>query len=195
MKEVWGSMALNMDMDMKRKYTTEDIRALPDGIRAELYDGRLIYMETPSMEHQRILAELLYEFMSYQKKHNGKCRTFPAPTGVYLSDEFNYLEPDLVIVCPKDENDQRLRDRGIFGAPDFVLEIVSPSSRLQDYYRKTSRFLEAGVREYWIVDPMKRTVTVNDFEGQNQPAVYTFEDHVPVRIYGDLEIHMAGLGC
>lgn len=189
MKEVYGSMAL----DTPEIYTTKDIEALPEGTRAELYDGEMVYMEAPSVTHQSLLFELLLLFGTYQKSNGGKCRTFMAPCGVHLSDECNYLEPDLLIVCPKEENENRIQTNGIYGAPDFVLEIVSPSSKYNDYYKKTGRYSEYGVREYWIVDPEKKRITVNYFEGRNEPTIYTFEDSVPVNIYGDLSINFRDL--
>ena len=188
MKEVLGSMAL----DSNKIFTIQDIEALPDGTRAELYDGQMIYMEAPSVSHQSLLFELGLLFGNYQKKNGGTCRTLLAPCGVHLSDEYNYLEPDLIILCPK-EDDTRIQSKGIYGAPDFVLEIVSPSNRYNDYYRKTGKYSAHGVREYWIVDPEKKRITVNYFEKKDAPILYTFEDTVPVNIYEDLSINFKEL--
>lgn len=186
MKEVYGSMAL----ETKELYTTKDIMALPEGVRAELIDGEIFYMATPNTIHQALLRELSYTFVTYQKQNKGRCQTFFAPYSVFINrDEYNYLEPDLLIICPHGEEDDRHQKDGCHGGPDFVLEIVSPSSRKMDYLKKLDKYEASGVREYWIVDPQTERVLVYDLE-KEQPLLtqYTFEDTIPVRIYGDFSI-------
>lgn len=165
MKEVYGTMAL----DTTKLYTTKDIMALPDGVRAELIDGVIYYMATPNHTHQALLAELSYAFLHYQKESGKKCETLFAPYAVFISrDEYNYLEPDLLILCPHGEEDDRSQSDGCHGGPDFVLEIVSPSSKTMDYIRKLDKYTAAGVREYWIVDPQTKRVLVYNFEKENR---------------------------
>lgn len=184
-KEVYGTMAL----DTKKLYTTKDIMELPEGVRAELIDGEIFYMATPNTIHQALLAELSYAFLRYQKESGKKCRTYFAPFAVFIKrDEYNYLEPDLLIICPHGEDDDRHQKDGCHGGPDFVLEIVSPSSRRMDYMKKLEKYEEAGVREYWIVDPQTERVWVYEFEKENLLTQYTFEDTIPVGIYGDFSI-------
>lgn len=185
MKEVYGTMAL----DTTKLYTTKDIMALPDGVRAELIDGVIYYMATPNTIHQALLRELCYAFITYQKQNKGTCLTFFAPYSVFINrDEHNYLEPDLLIICPHGEEDDRCQKDGCHGGPDFVLEIVSPSSKRMDYVKKLGKYEEAGVREYWIVDPQNERVLVYDLENDNLLTWYTFEDTIPVGIYGDFSI-------
>ncbi|MDO4339143.1 MAG: Uma2 family endonuclease [Eubacteriales bacterium] len=185
MKEVYGSMAL----DTKKLYTTKDIMDLPDGVRAELIDGEIFYMATPNHTHQALLRELSFVFVSYQKKHKGGCETLFAPYAVFINrDEHNYLEPDLLIICPHGEEDDRHQKDGCHGGPDFVLEIVSPSSKRMDYIKKPEKYEAAGVREYWIVDPQTERVLVYNFEKDSFLTQYTFEDTIPVGIYGDFSI-------
>lgn len=184
-KEVYGSMALNSN----QLYTTKDIMDLPEGVRAELIDGEIFYMATPNTIHQALLAELSYVFLRYQKSNHKKCRTYFAPYAVFISrDEYNYLEPDLLIICPHGDEDDRHQKDGCHGGPDFVLEIVSPSSRRLDYLKKLDKYEAAGVREYWIVDPQTERVHVYEFEKENLLNQYTFEDTIPVGIYGDFSI-------
>lgn len=184
-KEVYGTMAL----DTKRLYTTKDIEELPEGVRAELIDGEIFYMASPSLIHQTLLAELSYVFLKYQKENGKKCRTYFAPFAVFINrDEYNYLEPDLLIICPRGEEEDRYQKNGCYGGPDFVLEIVSPSSRTMDYINKLSKYSTSGVREYWIVDPGTERVLVYDFQNGIVPTQYTFEDTIPVAIYGDFSI-------
>ena len=168
-----------------RKYTIEDIEALPEGQRAELFDGEMIMMATPSTSHQAILMWLSNEIYSQIKEKKGPCRVFPAPCAVYLmKDRWNYVEPDILVICEKDKLDKK----GCHGAPDWVIEIVSPSSRRLDYYKKLAYYERAGVREYWIVDPEKKKITVYDLEQERDVAVYTFDDTIQVGIYEEFAI-------
>lgn len=138
-------------------YTVADIEALPDGERAELIDGEMFMMATPATIHQRLLVALIFEIESYIRKKKGNCELLPAPFGVYIKkDDRNYVEPDISVICHGD----RLDEKGCQGAPDWVIEIVSPSSKKMDYVRKPLLYREAGVREYWIVDPKRETVTI-----------------------------------
>lgn len=190
MKEVYGSMAL----DTSKLYTTDDIMALPDGVRAELIDGEIFYMATPTSVHQGLLLELSTIFAIHKKANNGKCIIRFAPYAVFINqDKYNYLEPDLLVICPRDENDNRHQMDGCHGAPDFVLEIVSPSSTKMDYVKKLNKYADAGVREYWIVDPLKERVIVHNFEKNSFSTQYTFEDTIPVGIYDDLSINFSEL--
>lgn len=190
MKEVHGSMAL----DTNKLYTIDDIMALPDGERAELIDGQIYYMACPNMIHQGLLRELAFAFMSYQKNAGKPCQTYFAPCAVFIQrDKYNYLEPDLFVICPKDENDDRLQFNGCHGAPDFVLEIVSPSSRMMDFVRKHEKYAETGVREYWIVDPQTERVLVYHFEKDDFPVQYTFLDTIPLGITDDFSIDFTKL--
>ena len=103
--------------------TIDDIYALPDGKRAELIDGQLYYMAPPNTKHQRILSFLHLEIGNYIRENKGTCEVFPAPFAVFLSaDNSKYLEPDISVIC--DIN--KLNDHGCHGAPDWVIEIVSP---------------------------------------------------------------------
>ena len=115
---------------------------------------------------------------------------YPAPFAVFLfADDTKYLEPDISVICNKD----KLDDHGCNGAPDWIIEIVSPSSRPMDYYTKLSLYRSAGVREYWIVDPMKQTVLVYDMEHTADPASYSFNDMIKVNIFDNLEIDFSML--
>ena len=93
------------------------------------------------------------------------------------------------MICDKN----KLSDRGCEGAPDFIIEIVSPSSRRMDYSKKMGLYLEAGVREYWIVDPAKERTTVYHYEEDAAPTIYSFDQPITVGIYGDLQITVSEL--
>ena len=138
-------------------YTLEDIYALPDGERAELIDGQIYMMTPPSRKHQTLARELFSSISSYIKSKGGFCEPFFAPFAVFLNkDDTNYVEPDIVVICDK----SKFTDKGCSGAPDWIIEIVSPGSRRMDYFTKLFKYRTSGVREYWIVDPDSRTVQV-----------------------------------
>ena len=170
----------------KRRYTIADYYSLPDDIRVELMDGAFYYMEAPSTYHQTIIFQISMQIGNFISKNKGKCRVFFAPLDVRLDcDDYTMLQPDILIVCDK----EKLKERCVFGAPDFVCEVISPSNSVNYTMRKCSKYLEAGVREYWEVNIKKRIVTVYYFEEDKEPCTYTFKDKVPVRMYdGKLKI-------
>lgn len=171
-------------------YTIDDIYALPDGERAELIDGRIYYMAPPNTRHQRILSFLHLEIGNYIRKNKGSCEVFPAPFAVFLSaDDSQYVEPDISVICDKN----KLNEHGCSGAPDWIVEIVSPSSRPMDYYTKLSLYRSAGVREYWIVDPMKQVILVYDMEHAAAPVIYSFSDKIKANIYENLYINFSNI--
>lgn len=165
-------------------YTIDDIYALPDGKRAELIDGKIYYMAPPDTKHQRLVSELHYQIKDFVRKNNGECEVFPAPFAVFLNeDETNYVEPDISVICDKD----KITDKGCSGAPDWVIEIVSPGNKPMDYFTKLFKYRTADVREYWIVDPAKEMVTVYWFEKETMEE-YSFGENVPVGIYEGFSI-------
>ena len=177
-----------MPLPREQVYTTDDIYALPDGERAELIDGQIYMMGTPSRIHQKLVGQLSRIIGNYIESNHGSCEIYPAPFAVFIKkDDKNYVEPDISVICDKN----KLSDRGCEGAPDFIIEIVSPSSRRMDYYKKCTLYAESGVREYWIVDPQRKSVSVNYFEENLLNVPYTFESVVKVNIYEDLFINFA----
>lgn len=174
----------------EKQYTIEDIYALPNGERAELIDGQIYNMAPPNTKHQRILSFLHLEIGNYIRANKRSCEVFPAPFAVFLSaDDSKYLEPDLSVICDTD----KLIDCGCNGAPDWIIEIVSPSSRSMDYYTKLSLYRSAGVREYWIVDPMKQVVLVYDMENAAAPVIYSFSDKIKANICEHLYINFSDI--
>lgn len=172
-------------------YTTADIEALPEGERAELIDGEMFSMDAPSRTHQELLVYLLFEIESHIRKNKGKCRVLPAPFGVYIKkDDRNFVEPDISVICDKEKR----AEKGCLGAPDWIIEIVSPSSRKMDYVKKTALYQEAGVREYWIVDPDKKAVTVYEAARWDAPVCHSFSERVKAGIYEDLYIDFSAAG-
>lgn len=170
-------------------YTIDDIYNLPDGQRAELIDGELYMMAAPGRLHQRLVKEFTYLIEDYIRRRNGDCEVYPSPFAVFLNaDDRIYLEPDISVICDRN----KLTDEGCKGAPDWIIEIVSPSSRAMDYNKKLFKYRTAGVREYWIVDPMNRQIMVYHFEHDTFEQ-YSFSDKVKAGIYEDFEIDFSGI--
>lgn len=178
-----------MPLAQQKFYTVEDIYSLPEGQRAELIDGQMYMMAPPTRTHQRIIGALYRKIADYIDSHKGACEVNIAPFAVFLlKDNLNYVEPDITIVC----DPQKLSDKGCTGAPDWVIEVVSPGSRSMDYYTKLFRYQTAGVREYWIVDHDKRRITVWDFE-HSATEDHSFSDTVKAGIYEDFSIDFSQL--
>ena len=176
-------------LQQNKEYTIDDIYALPDGQRAELIDGQMYMMAPPTRKHQQILGALYRKVADYIDKKGGSCEVDIAPFGVFLTeDNKNYVEPDISVICSPD----KLTDKGCTGAPDWIIEIVSPGSRRTDYYTKLFKYRTAGVREYWIVDPEKNRIMVYSFESDDT-AEYTFSETIKAGIYDDLEIDFSSI--
>lgn len=170
--------------------TLKQYEALPEEKRVEVFDGIVYDMASPSQVHQSILLELSTLLNSYVKSHKGDCKIFPAPFDVKLSDHpLTIVQPDIMIVCDKNKLDGKRCN----GAPDFVIEIISPGNLADDYVRKLYYYKNYGVREYWIVDPRRKTVTVNYFEGNMLTIQYSFDATIKVNIYDDLYINFSDI--
>ncbi len=179
-----------MPLPKERHYTSEDYWNLPEGQRAELIDGQLYAMAPPSYMHQKLVMELSSTIRDYIRAHKGDCEVLPAPFAVNLTgNDKTWVEPDISVICDKN----KLSDRGCEGAPDWVVEIVSPSTQSNDYGIKLFKYRTAGVKEYWIVNPMKNTVNVFDFENENMTGLYSFDDEIQVSIYPGFCIKISDL--
>lgn len=179
-----------MALAHERTYTIDDIYALPDGQRAELIDGQMYLMAPPNRIHQKLVNRLSQTITNYIDSKHGNCEVYPAPFAVFLTeDDRNYVEPDISVICDKD----KLNDKGCNGAPDWVIEIISPSTSRMDYGIKLFKYRTAGVREYWIVNPSMRTVNVYDFENDAGTTQYSFDDKISVCIYKDFNICISDL--
>ena len=174
-------------------YTAADYYALPGHRRTELIDGAFFVMEAPSVPHQLLLSILSCELRSYVKMSGGSCAVLSAPCAVQLNrDDRTVVEPDVMVVCDRG----RLNRRGCFGAPDFIIEVLSPQTKRKDMTIKTEKYSAAGVREYWLVDPDSRRILVYDFEHNAFPRIYGFDSKIPVAIWeGALEIDFASISA
>lgn len=193
-----------MELKGGKGCTIADIEALPEGERAELIDGEMFRMDAPLRIHQDIVIQLAIEISLYIRKNKGNCKVYASPFAVRIKkDNRNYVEPDISIICDR----EKLDEKGCQGAPDWVIEILSPSSVKMDCERKVKLYFETGVREYWIVNPETETIAVYDFEhgkttsetgahtdgscalateSGNEPLRYAFTERVKAGIFEDL---------
>lgn len=171
------------------EYTLEDYYQYPDDIRMELIDGVIYDMTSPTSAHQIISGFIHSKMLQHVLNNGGKCLPMIAPIDVQLDcDDRTMVEPDVLIVCDRD----KVIDRCVYGAPDFIIEVLSKSTKKKDSVIKLNKYLNAGVREYWMIDPDKKKVIVYDFAHDEYPIIYGFDAKVPVGIWnGNLEIDFA----
>lgn len=169
----------------KQIYTASERDALPQERRTELIDGVLYDMSSPTLKHQRICKLLCRQLDDCITLHPCPCEAFISPVDVALDrDEFTLVQPDVFVVCSPD----MIREKSIQGAPDFIAEVLSPSTAAKDKSMKLWKYMRAGVREYWIVDPDKEKVVVYCLEETSGPfpdwdvTTYGFHDQIPITI-------------
>ncbi len=171
------------------EYTVEDYRALPEDQRVELIDGVLYDLSSPTCPHQMIQLDIGRQLADYIDSKQGPCVPFIAPADVQLDmDDKTMVVPDVFVVCDR----SKITRSHLLGAPDLIIEILSPSTWRKDAYLKLEKYALAGVREYWLVDPEKLKIMVYDLVQENLAQLYTFGDQVPVMIFdGDCKIDFA----
>ena len=181
---VYGNNAFKPDNPFESQkqgeYTVEDYYALPDDERYELIDGVLFKMDSPESIHQDVVLYLSSRLMTCALEHGMPCHPYVAPMDVRLDKDLKTIvEPDVIVCCDPELTNE---SRRIFGAPEFVAEVISPSSRKKDAFLKLNKYRDAGVKEYWLIDPRKQTVIVYLFYQDDDISAYTFDDTIPVSI-------------
>ena len=165
------------------EYTIEDYMNFPEDVRAELIDGYVFIMESPTHRHQHVAAAVYTSIRSHIIRQKSKCVPFIAPSDVIPStaDNKTIVQPDVFVVCDR----SKLSDgKKVKGAPDLVIEVLSPSTRKKDLTLKLNKYIETGVREYWIIDPEKEQILVYLIEKDCEIHLYGFNDQVPVEVSG-----------
>lgn len=154
------------------RFTYQDYLLLPEEKRYELIDGDLLMTPAPTSEHQSIAANLFTKLILFIRgKKLGKL--FFAPLDVILSDE-DVVQPDLVFISK--DHEERIQERGVWGPPDLVIEILSPSTEHRDLIVKRKLYGRYGVREFWIVDPKNKTIEVMGWQGSEFKTLQTFPE-------------------
>ena len=164
-----------------KRYTADEFYKLDIAEPCELISGIIVNISpSPNIRHQQISGEIFYTIKDYIKRNNGKCKVFEAPTDVKLNDD-TIVVPDLFVACNPDNFD----DQKYNGAPDWIIEIVSPNNSERDYKDKLLLYKTNGVKEYWIIDPTNERILVYLFGKTNIIEFYTFNDTVSVGLYRD----------
>ncbi len=162
------------------EYTAEDFYSFPDDILVELIDGVIYHLGTPSVAHQEIVSEISYLLKDYVVKNKGECKVLTSPIAVQLDcDDKTIVQPDILVLCDKN----KMKQQCVFGAPDMVIEVLSPSTRKYDLTTKMAKYMNTGVREYWIVDLDKKKILVYNWENDEFPRIYGFDDKIPVGVF------------
>lgn len=158
--------------------------------RLEYFNGEVVYLESPSVEHQRVLLNIAAEFRNYFR---GKpCEAFISPLDLWLINKEKALnvkvQPDLMVICDK----AGLKENAYYGVPALIIEIISPSNKNHDRIRKYSTYMEFGINEYWMVNPELKTVEVYTLEkGEyKQAAIYKSDDCAVSQTFKELKIHL-----
>lgn len=158
--------------------------------RFEYFNGEVIYLPSPSVEHQRVLLNIAAEFRNYFRSK--PCEAFIAPLDLWLINKEKSLnvkvQPDLMVICDK----TGLRENSYYGAPALIIEIISPSNENHDRIKKYIIYMDFGVKEYWIINPKLKTVEVYTLEKDEyqQAAIYKSNDCAVSHTFGGLKIHL-----
>ncbi len=188
-----------MDINITKPYTFADYLTWIDDKRRELING-IIYEMTPapSVKHQRLAGKLFNIVTNFLTRNKKKCEIFFAPFDVRLpadekakknEDIYTVVQPDICVIC----DSSKLDKHGCLGAPDLIIEIISPATAQRDLHEKFHLYEQSGVREYWIVFPNDQILTVYELQtnGKYDDGItYSYKNKVKVRIFDDLEIDL-----
>ncbi len=180
-----------MALPQELSYTEEDYYILPESVRAELIYGSIYNQAAPNRQHQEILGYLYNKISNYIAANKGLCKVYPSPFAVKLfNDKHTIVEPDISVICDRN----KLTDKGCSGAPDWIIEIVSPSNSSHDYVRKLNLYMDAGVKDYWIVNPMDKTIYVYNLEeSQFQVVSYSFSDEIKSNTLDNFSVNLGDI--
>lgn len=177
--------AFQYQVKKQGEYTLEDYYQIPDDQRVELIDGVIYDMAAPTSIHQIIAGHFYAQLLSYVMSKKGKCMPMISPLDVQLDcDNKTMVQPDVVVVCDRD----KIIKRCVYGAPDLVVEVLSPYTKKKDMTLKMHKYANAGVKEYWLIDPDKKKIIVYNFI-KDDYSIYGFDSIIPVAIWdGDFQI-------
>ena len=160
-----GGLHSYVDCDVPGPYRVSDMEELPEETRAELINGHLFYLESPTLIHQEIISSVFLAFANHIRAKKKRCKVLMAPMDVQICrDDMHLFQPDLMVVC----DPEKVSMKRIVGAPDFVLEVLSPASRRKDLIDKTVWYEKAGVRELWFIDPDRKKLQIYDWTKEHK---------------------------
>ena len=179
------------ELSIEPYYTIEDIYRLPEGCRAELVDGQIYLLAPPKPGHERLIFRMSRVLDNHIEEKKLPCEVLTSNVGVFLfEDDQTYVLPDLKVICDK----SRMEDDGYHGAPEFVAEVLSDSTEAYDKVEKLAMYKRAGVKEYWILDQVKRIVQKYVFTPKFENTILSFDEDIPVSICDDFSINIGKLG-
>lgn len=177
-----------------KKYTYADYLTWPEDERWEILDGVPYMQSAPTWQHQSVSRELMLQFGEYLRKK--PCQVFAAPFDLRLpeseekdEDITNVIQPDIVVIC----DNEGLKGTGYCGTPTLLIEITSPSTSKMERLYKFNKYEKAGVKEYWIVEPEGKIVSVfilQDNGRYGRPDVYSEEDEIKISVFPDLTVDL-----
>ena len=189
---------MELSLDISRRYTYADYLTWLDDIRRELINGFIRLMSpAPRLVHAEVSANITWHLGSVVRRNKGRCKVFAAPFDVRFpkdgetSDEKidTVVQPDICVICDLSKIDER----GCCGAPDMIVEILSPSSTKKDITEKFALYEESGVKEYWIVYPADKSIQVFLLQGDGKydtGTLYELAGKVPISIFNNHLIDM-----
>ena len=189
---------MELSLDLTKRYTYADYLTWLDDVRRELINGFIKIMSpAPRMVHVRVSGRIYRQLYAILTRNRGKCEVFYAPFDVRLpklgetaNDQIDtVVQPDICVICDLSKIDER----GCCGAPDMIVEILSPSTLKKDVTEKFALYEASGVKEYWIVHPRDKAVQVfllQDDGKYNSGVIYELEGKVPVHIFDDFLIDL-----
>jgi Uma2 family endonuclease len=186
--------------DEEKLYTYADYLSWADDVRRELINGFVYALSAPTRWHSGVSGAVFGKMWNYITQRKGKCEIHHAPFDVRLpkngetvdNEIYTVVQPDICVICDPD----KLDDKGCIGAPDLIVEVQSPSTAKRDLNEKFYLYEEAGVKEYWVVFPNDKALTVfllQDNGKFNEGTLYEYEGKVPVSIFKGLKIDLKEL--
>ncbi|MCL2435133.1 MAG: Uma2 family endonuclease [Lentimicrobiaceae bacterium] len=189
-----------LNLDLSKRYTYADYLTWFDDVRRELIDGFIHIMSAPNELHARISFNLVLWAGTFFRKRKAKCRIYHAPFDVRLPVEgskeddeiYDVVQPDICVICDLSKIDEK----GCIGAPDLIVEILSPSTSKKDRTLKFNLYEKAGVREYWMISPKTGRLHVFILQPNGKydaGTIYEYDQKASVHIFEGMEINLKDL--
>jgi len=186
-----------MELDLTRQYTYADYLTWIDDKSRELINGFIKMMSAPLRIHAKVSIKIIGKLLSIIEKNKGYCEVYTAPfdvrfpkNGETADDKiYTVVQPDICVICDL----SKLDERGCCGAPDMIVEILSPATAKKDMNDKFNLYEENGVKEYWVVYPRDKTINVfllQENGKYHDGSLYEFEGKVPIHIFDNYTIDL-----